>query len=185
MQKLVCLGDSITAMEQSSDGTSRLTPRLRSGLAGWEVINAGVSGDNTRDALQRVEKDVLIHSPNLVMILLGANDAATHKMIGLNEYSDNLHHIVKKITPQKAILITPSPVDEQRPRNRTNASLQEYANVVKHIANSTGSQFVDLFSKMINQPDYTKMLSDGLHFTESGYIFLSQLLLYKIKNIQT
>ena len=185
MKKLVCFGDSITAREQSNDGTNRLTPRLRSGLVGWEVINAGVSGDNTRDALLRVEEDVLAHSPNLVTILLGANDAATHKMIELEEYSDNLLHIIKKITPQKAILITPSPVDEQRPRNRTNASLQGYANVVKHIANSMGSQFVDLFSKMIKQPDYIEMLSDGLHFTEPGYIFLSQLLLNKIKDIQT
>lgn len=53
MKKLVCFGDSITAREAFEDGTPRLTPRLRKAfcLSDWEVINAGVSGDNTRDAL--------------------------------------------------------------------------------------------------------------------------------------
>ena len=182
MKRLICFGDSITAKEVSDDGTERLTPRLRYGLGswGWEVINAGISGNNSRDALLRVERDIVSQSPDLVTVLFGANDAATHKMIKLEEYKTNLLTIVQKITPEKTVLISPSPVDESRPKNRTNDVIKEYSNVVNQVAIETGSQFIDLFSEMIIYPDYSKMLRDGLHYTESGYKFLSQLILIKI-----
>ena len=185
MKKLICFGDSITAREISDDGSERLTPRLRDGLRGWEVINEGISGNNSRDALLRVEKDVVSQLPDLVTVLFGANDAATHKMIKQEEYKFNLLSIVQKITPQKTILITPSPVDEQRPRNRTNAIIKEYSEVVKQVATETGSQYIDLYTEMIQLDDYISMLRDGLHFTASGYQFLSQLVLKKITEISS
>ena len=182
MKRLICFGDSITAREVSDDGTDRLTPRLRNGLTNWDVINAGVSGNNSRDALHRVDRDVISQFPDLVTVLIGANDAATHKMIEQKEYESNLLIIVQKITPEKTVLISPPPVDEQRPRNRTNAVLQEYAHVVERVAMKTGSQFINLFSEMIQRPNFIDMLSDGLHFTQSGYDFLSQLIIREIKS---
>lgn len=181
MKKLICFGDSITAREVSDDGTERLTPRLRNALPEWEVINSGVSGNNTRDALARLDNDVLTYHPDIVTVLLGANDAASHKMIELAEYESNLLTIISKIGAQKTILITPSPVDENRPRNRTNEVLRKYSDVVESIATLTGSQFINLFSEMIQYPDYVLMLRDGLHFEESGYKFLSQLIIEKMK----
>lgn len=182
MKKLLCFGDSITAREMSDDGTERLTPRLRNALPDWEVINAGVSGDNTRDALARLDHDVLTFYPDIVTVLLGANDAASHKMIAIEEYESNLLTIVSRIGAQKTILITPSPVDENRPRNRTNEIVRKYSDVVENIAALTGSGFINLFSEMIQQPDYVLMLSDGIHFEESGYIFLSKLIIEKMKS---
>jgi len=35
-----------------------------------------VPGNNTFDALERIEKDVLRHNPDFVTVLFGANDAA-------------------------------------------------------------------------------------------------------------
>ena len=180
MKKLICFGDSITARDMSDDGTERLTARLRNKLTGWEVINAGVNGNTTEHALLRLEKDVLDHSPDLVTILLGANDAATTNMVDTEKYRDNLLYIVNKITPEKVILITPAPVDELRPRNRTNDSMQQYANMAKQVASVTGCRLVDLFTAMYSQPDYESMLSDGLHFTASGYVLFSQLVLDEI-----
>jgi len=182
MKKLICFGDSITEGELSDNGTERLTPRLRSALKGWEIVNAGISGNNTQDALIRLEKDVLKQYPDVVIILFGANDAASHKQIAVAEYESNLSKIVLGIGPKKSVLITPSPVDESRPRNRTNEVLNRYSEAVKHVALSTGSQCIDLFSKMIQVPDYVCMLSDGLHFGESGYDLLSQLIIDKVKN---
>lgn len=181
MKKLICFGDSITAREISDDGTERLTPRLRNALSEWEVINSGVSGNNTRDALARLDNDVIAYSPDVVTVLLGANDAASHKMVELAEYESNLLTIVGQIGAEKTILITPSPVDENRPRNRTNEVLKKYSDVVESIATMTGSGFINLFSEMIQYPDYVLMLRDGLHFEESGYAFLSQLIIEKIK----
>ena len=39
-----------------------------------EVINAGINGDTTEEALKRVETEVLAYNPRLVIIELSAND---------------------------------------------------------------------------------------------------------------
>ena len=183
MKRLICFGDSITARELFDNGTERLTPRLQRAFNEWKIINAGISGDNTRDALNRLENDVLKYEPDVVIILFGANDAASHKLIAIEEYEANLIMIVRKIGHLKTILITPAPVDEARPRNRTNEVLLQYSEAVKRVALLTGSQFIDLFSEMIKHPDYIRMLSDGLHFEESGYELLSQLIIDKVNEI--
>ena len=180
MKRLICFGDSITANERSKDGSLRLTPRLQNALKGWEIRNAGISGHNTRDAIARLNDDVLSYHPDLVTVLFGANDAASHKLVELEEYRSNLLQIVTSITPQKTVLITPSPVDESKPMNRTNIVLKRYAEVAEDIAHLTGSQFIDLFSHMISYPDYPRFLSDGLHFTEPGYALFANLLIENV-----
>ena len=46
----------------------------------WKVVNAGVPGDTTFDALNRIEEDVLSYKPDFVTVFLGTNDAVSfHK----------------------------------------------------------------------------------------------------------
>src|SRR5262249_51408353 len=69
---VVFLGDSITA----GDGVARdVTFPHRLGTAlGVPVRNAGISGDTTWRALERLEADVLVHRPKVVVVELGVND---------------------------------------------------------------------------------------------------------------
>lgn len=69
-EKLICVGDSITAGENS------YVKYLQEALPDNEVINAGRSGDKTPWALTRFERDVLEKKPDAVSIMLGANDSA-------------------------------------------------------------------------------------------------------------
>ena len=180
LRKLICLGDSITEGEYSQDGSERLTPRLRSALPGWTVRNAGIQGDHAHDALARLTRDVLCHNPDRVLILLGANDAAFHKLVSLSAYLESLTRIVSGVTPQKAILITPSPVDEARMFCRSNSVMAQYAGAVRSVAFDTGCRCIDLFTAMLATPHYPDFLSDGVHFTEAGYVFLAELVLSSI-----
>ncbi|MDQ0874320.1 lysophospholipase L1-like esterase [Paenibacillus sp. V4I3] len=185
--KLVCFGDSITARTEGYD-RPLLTLKLKEKLRGnWEVINAGVPGNNTYDALQRIEKDVIIHNPDLVTVLFGANDAAFHKMIQLQDYKRNLTDIVKMITPRKTILISPSPVDESLQHARTNAVLRQYTDSVKEVSVATGSYYIDLFSNMVGLQNLSDILlglrNDGLHFGERGYDYLSDEIYKKLQII--
>ena len=77
MKTLVCFGDSITADETFYDGMPRLTPRLQEMFPNWIVVNAGVPGDNTFDALNRIEEDVISYKPDFVTVFLGTNDAVS------------------------------------------------------------------------------------------------------------
>lgn len=186
MLKLVCFGDSITARKEGLD-TPMLTTKLAEQVDGFEVINAGVSGNNTIDALSRIENDVIKHDPDLVTVLFGANDAAVHKMVDLETYKNNIYKITQMIKPERTILISPAPVDEKVQFARTNEVLLDYASAVKQVAVDTGSHFIDLFSIMIALDDYPQILkgirNDGLHFGDKGYDFLVRLLVEKIKEV--
>ncbi|MFZ3198507.1 MAG: GDSL-type esterase/lipase family protein, partial [Bacillus mycoides] len=86
MKTLVCFGYSITAAEIFFDGTPRLTPRLQEMFPNWKVVNAGVPGDNTFDALQRIEEDVLSHEPDFVTVFIGTNDSVLFDPVPLQSY---------------------------------------------------------------------------------------------------
>ncbi|QDP41578.1 SGNH/GDSL hydrolase family protein [Radiobacillus deserti] len=184
MLKLVCFGDSITARKEGLD-TPMLTTKLAEQLDNFEVINAGVSGNNTVDAISRIENDVMKHKPDLVTVWFGANDAAFHKMVDLNTYKSNMYKITQMIKPERTILISPAPVDENVQFARSNDVLFDYASAVKQVAVDTGSHFVDCFSEMIACDDYPHILkgtrNDGLHFGDKGYDFLVHLLVEKIR----
>ncbi|AIW84201.1 SGNH/GDSL hydrolase family protein [Bacillus mycoides] len=187
MKTLVCFGDSITADEMFFDGTPRLTPRLQEMFPNWKVVNAGVPGDNTFDALNRIEDDVLSHKPDFVTVFLGTNDAVSFSQVSLQVYKENLEKIVSMISPEKVLLISPAPVDEARQHNRTNEVLGQYADVVEEVAKETGRHFLNLYAEMIQEQHYKKFVEDdekdGLHFGPQGYEYLAKLICEKLKGI--
>ena len=90
---IICFGDSITeglglSPEEAFPGR----------LARWverPVINLGVSGDTTYDALYRVESDVLSKDPYMVIVEFGGNDFI--RKMPKQETAVNMEQIVKKI----------------------------------------------------------------------------------------
>ena len=75
---IVCFGDSLTegygASQTGSVDKSKSYPAFLQQKVTVPVVNSGISGDTAGEAVGRVEKDVLSHNPQLVIILLGAND---------------------------------------------------------------------------------------------------------------
>jgi len=69
---IVAFGDSLT----HGTGASRDTayPAVLASLTGRTVINAGVPGDTTASALQRLPAVLGEHQPRLVLLCLGGND---------------------------------------------------------------------------------------------------------------
>jgi len=97
---LVCLGDSLTAgfgaVTPSKEDKSKSYPAYLQKKTGINtVINAGVSGDTTAEALSRVDSDVLPYEPDIVIILLGANDF--FRLISVSTTQDNLQAIIEKV----------------------------------------------------------------------------------------
>lgn len=73
---VVAFGDSLTAGIGATDSEAGFVPELalRTACSVSSIINAGKSGDTTGDALKRLESDVLIHDPKIVVIMLGGNN---------------------------------------------------------------------------------------------------------------
>ncbi|WP_226681431.1 GDSL-type esterase/lipase family protein [Sutcliffiella horikoshii] len=188
MKTLICFGDSLTARHEGKDNP-RLTEKLSFKLPTFRVLNAGISANTTKDALRRIEKDVLTHRPDLVTVLFGSNDAAVHKKVALNTYEENLLKITQLIGPDKTILITPPPVDEKLQPNRKNSELAKYADAVKRVSDGTGSYLIDFYTEMYNRQNYKELLvgilNDGLHFGEAGYDILAKLINEKVLEIES
>lgn len=188
MKTLVCFGDSLTARHEGKDNP-RLTEKLSIQLPTFRVVNAGLSANTTKDALRRIEKDVLTHSPDLVTVLFGSNDAAVHKKVALKTYTENIFMITQQIGPEKTILITPPPVDEAFQPNRKNSELAKYADAVRRVSEDTGSYMIDFYTDLYTKPNYKELLvgilNDGLHFGEAGYDILANLISEKILEIES
>src|SRR6185437_765682 len=78
--RIVTLGDSITkgvrgGVKADETFSARLQAMLREKGVAVEVINAGIGGERTDQALRRLEKDVIARKPNLVTIMYGTNDS--------------------------------------------------------------------------------------------------------------
>ena len=69
---VLALGDSLTSGVGASPDTAY--PAVLQRLTGWKVINGGVSGDTSAQALVRLPALLQTHSPALVIVSIGGND---------------------------------------------------------------------------------------------------------------
>jgi lysophospholipase L1-like esterase len=72
------------------------------------VINAGISGDYASHGLQRVERDIIRHAPDLTVVCYGLNDCA-YDADSINRYTSALKGIFEKIIASGSELIFMTP----------------------------------------------------------------------------
>jgi acyl-CoA thioesterase-1 len=75
-KKLVCFGDSITAgygLDANKSYPAALERLLNKRGDAWQVVNQGVSGNTTKDAVARVNSIVALH-PAVAVVEFGGND---------------------------------------------------------------------------------------------------------------
>ncbi|MFN7695032.1 MAG: GDSL-type esterase/lipase family protein [Burkholderiales bacterium] len=69
---VLALGDSLTYGTGATAGTAY--PAVLAGLTGWQVVNAGVPGHVSAQALERLPGLLNEHRPALVLLGIGGND---------------------------------------------------------------------------------------------------------------
>ena len=73
---IVCFGDSLTAglgIDSTASYPADLQRLLDAAGYHYRVVNEGVSGDTTKDGLERIDR-VLTHKPQIVVLEFGGND---------------------------------------------------------------------------------------------------------------
>jgi len=164
---IICFGDSITAgLEVASQDTY---PAQLSRLLGKEVINAGVSGDTTRQALRRIERDVLSRNPKLVLVEFGANDA--FQKIDPQETFGNIRKVIDQIHGRGAMaaLVTV----------KVGLINDSYQKEFKKIAREKRAIFIpDIMKGIFTNPAFK---TDQLHPNKDGYTIIAQKIYKKIK----
>lgn len=62
----------------------------------YEVLNRGFAGNNSTQLLQRIQRDVVAASPDLILILVGTNDMInSKKFLSYDSYLSNLQNIIR------------------------------------------------------------------------------------------
>ena len=154
-ERIVCFGDSLTFGTGASSGKDY--PSQLSKMISRPVVNAGVPGDTTARALQRLERDVLPYSPDIVLITLGGNDLKNG--IAKDVAFENLRKIVESIQEQGAQVIIGGLHIPFRDRG--------FGKGYERLANATGAILIPniLEGIMGNR----KLMSDPIHPNDAGY----------------
>lgn len=87
---ILALGDSLTA--GYGVASDEAWPSLLAGKTGWTVINGGISGNTSSEALARLPALLEEHKPVLVFITLGGNDMLRH--VAVQETITNLEKMI-------------------------------------------------------------------------------------------
>jgi lysophospholipase L1-like esterase len=150
--------------------------------ADFKFINAGLSYNTTSEALRRMNRDVLSHEPDWVIVNLGTFDAIrpyyfkNRTLIPLSESWENLSTIedaIATVTDNPPIWITPTPIipgllDEMELFD-FDIKDQDLASVREVITGKKGYIVDPLGHRMGNPPEAWYFLSDGINPSLSGH----------------
>ncbi|MBI3922187.1 MAG: exo-alpha-sialidase, partial [Armatimonadetes bacterium] len=200
---IVAFGDSVTlgarpGVTEYQTFRHLLEGRLKEKGVNARVVNAGVGGSNTRDALARMERDVLAEDPQLVIVTFGVNDAAmidggpvarTEPRVLLDEYRANLNEILLRCRQAKAkvLLCTPTPMTRAYPYSNMgeysqakhediNYMLRRYAEAARQVARQQKIPLVDLFDLFTTRPEGLSLIPDGNHPWPEGHALIAEAL---------
>lgn len=174
---IVCLGDSITGVYYHSGGLRAYPEMLEIALrktypqAQVNVRNAGISGDTTRGALARLERDVIAHKPHLVTVMFGMNDLVRTP---LDEFKSNLREISARCrqTGAEVLFCTQNSVMETAAR--PGRKLAEFTQAIRETGRAEGVEVVDCFAlfEAVRDKDpleWTLLHSDEIHPNMDGH----------------
>lgn len=163
------------------------------------IINAGISGDAAPHGLERLEKDVLRHEPDLVVVCFGLNDASKG-VDGIDNYRQALGGIFKRLTAEgmEVIFMTPnmlnsyvSPflaeglcrqVAEQMSEIQRTGVMDLYMDTARDVCKEYGIKVCDCYHKWNvmanNGVDTTALLSNHINHPkrEMSWLFAFSLL---------
>jgi lysophospholipase L1-like esterase len=200
VHRIVCLGDSIT---QFGEGPTGYVGLMRAYLAsaypanGFEVLNAGVSGNTSNDELARFGRDVLDKKPDLITVSVGVNDVwhgfnAQYPQgggpngVALDVYRANVEKMVTEAQAQGivVVILSPTPIGEDLNDPR-NAMVVGYTQALRDIARRHKCLFVDLFTPFQAYLDLSRttghtenlLTVDGVHMNDWGNRLMAETIL--------
>ncbi|MEJ2243725.1 MAG: GDSL-type esterase/lipase family protein [Candidatus Bathyarchaeota archaeon] len=167
--RVACMGDSIT---EEYNYPSQLQTMLGEN---YTVDNFGSSGAtvlfdthnaywNTDDFFEA--REVL---PNIVVIMLGTNDARTDNFQSIDNFVADYTKILNQIqllgTKPKIFVVKPPPIFDNKYDLQPESFSEKIIPLIEQVANEQKITIIDVYSEMKNHPEY---LIDGVHPTTEG-----------------
>jgi lysophospholipase L1-like esterase len=179
--KIVTLGDSITAAGNYQRYIEQVLAWNYPHLNAPKLLNAGISGNKAENMIARFDKDVLARKPTIVTINVGINDVwhrvnKPHENDVLKAYRDNVATMVDKAQAAgvRVILLAPTIIKED-PKAEGNFRLPLYVAAMRKIAADKNCQFVDLHAMFLQALKHKPanetgnwLTTDGVHMKPFG-----------------
>ena len=177
MDRIVFAGDSVTDMDSAQpvgeglvDNLGRSYVRVVENMLSVyypevriRVTNAGISGNTSRDLLERFDRDVVSLKPDWVSICIGINDvwrqfdcpAMADCQVMPDEYERNVEKMILAVkdSVKGIFLLSPYYMEPNR-EDKMRARMDEYVAIMRRLAEKHGCIFVD-FQQMYE--DYCKI----------------------------
>jgi lysophospholipase L1-like esterase len=159
---IVAFGDSLTYGTGASDDAAY--PAVLASLTGRTVINAGVPGDTTTSALQRLPEVLDEHKPRLVLLCIGGNDMLKKQPVAATE--NNLRLLVQTIRASGAevvLIAVPAPA-------LFGGAPDFYGRIAEDLKLPLEQ---DIFSEVLKD---NRLKSDPIHANAAGYRVIAERL---------
>lgn len=165
---VVCFGDSYT--EGLGANASQSYPSLlQKALPDVRVVNSGVSGDTAQEGLYRITDDVLDHSPDLVIVEFGTNEA--FRGYPVRRALENLEIIVKKLTEAGAGVIIIG--------TRFGSYQENFEEGLSQLASKYNAGLVlNVLGGILGRPE---LCSDPYHPNAEGYRIMAERIIPEVK----
>ncbi|MDD5730272.1 MAG: GDSL-type esterase/lipase family protein [Candidatus Omnitrophica bacterium] len=154
-KNIICFGDSFTlgyGVEKGKD-----YPYILSKMFSVPVINAGIEGDVTVQALKRLDSDVLEKNPLLVVVEFGGNDFLSR--VPLAETVKNMEEIIKRLQ-SRGVMVAVFDMS-------TDVVMSVYGKPYRELCKRYGAIFIPaVLEGIIIEPT---LKSDFIHPNAAGY----------------
>ncbi len=199
--RVIFLGDSITEAGANPDGYVTLVADSMQALEiDIAVMGAGISGNKVPDLLERLDQDVLSHTPTHVVIYIGINDVWHHfefdHVMGTDSvtFQEGLRELIDRIEQVDAtvLLCTPSVIGEDTESDAAaNQRLSEYAQLIRNVAKEKRVHLCDLraaFEAYLTEQNSDRLYegvltTDGVHLNAKGNRFVADFMIRELREV--
>ena len=196
--KVVFFGDSITKAGVQPTGyiTKMKDALAKQGIKDkYQLIGAGIGGNKVYDLYLRLEEDVLIHKPNIVIIYVGVNDVWHKASLQTGTDPDKFEKfyvaLIKKLQSNgiRVMCCTPAVIGERTDHsNQQDGDLNRYSTMIRDIAARFDCPLADLRKEFLaynlkNNPKNLEsgiLTTDRVHLNDGGNQLVADILLKMI-----
>ena len=156
------------------------------------ITNMGISGNQTRDLVQRWQTDVLDLKPDWVSVLIGINDvwrqfdepAAAECHVPLDEFEQNYTHLIEQTLPhvKGMILMTPYIMEPNR-QDPMRARMDAYGQAVLNLAAKYALPCADLqagWDRLFAHMHPMSIAWDRIHPNHIGGMYIARQFLQAV-----
>jgi acyl-CoA thioesterase-1 len=161
---VVAFGDSLTAgygVSESESYPALLTEELRTRGYRYTLVNKGVSGDTTADALKRLD-EVIDEKPEVVILVLGGNDMLRNVPVGQTEA--NMRTLIERLQAEKVLVV----LGGMRSIKLGSADRPAFNELYPRLAEEYDVPFIEYFLEGVALNSSLK-IADQIHPNADGY----------------